>query len=210
MPPAGVRVLPPLVSKHSDKRARGSADGPAREEWDKLVRAIATTKDHAAFARLFDCFAGRIRSYMLRTGAGEAVAEDLSQEAMFIVWRKAQLFDPAIAGASAWIFAIARNLRIDAARRDKCIHRLHTLEVDAEPNVDLAPLPDDRLVAVETIELVRGALNKLSVAERRVIELSFFEDKAHQEISRTLKIPLGTVKSRARRAIFRLRGLLDQ
>jgi RNA polymerase sigma-70 factor (ECF subfamily) len=208
-PLGAVRVLPPLFRKKAGRRARGSADRSAREDWDKLVHAIATTKDHAAFARLFGCFAARIKSDMLRSGAGEAVAEDLSQEAMFAVWRKAQLFDPAIAGAAAWIFTIARNLRIDAARRDQREHRFGVLEIEAGQNVDLAPLPDDRLVAAQTTELVRRALAKLSIDDRHIIQLSFFEDKAHQEISRTLKIPLGTVKSRVRRALFRLRDLLD-
>lgn len=88
----------------------------AQNQWGRLIRAIADRQDRAAFAALFECFAPRIKAFMQRSGAGEASAEELAQETMLAVWRKAALFDPASAGAAAWIFTIARNLRIDAAR----------------------------------------------------------------------------------------------
>ena len=90
-----------------------------RVQWGSLVSAIAKRQDRAAFAALFEFFAPRIKAFMLRSGASEASAEELAQETMLAVWRKAALFDPASAGAAAWIFTIARNLRIDAHRRER-------------------------------------------------------------------------------------------
>lgn len=179
------------------------------QDWDRLIQTVAGARDSEAFGRLFDHFAGRIKTYMLRSGSSESAADDLAQEAMLTVWRKAALFDPSRAGAAAWIFTIARNLRIDAARRDRRGGIRNLAEVDSEFDVDSTPLPDDRLVAAESVQLLRSALTQLSLAEIRVIELSFFQDKAHAEIARVLEIPLGTVKSRVRRAIVRLRALVS-
>ncbi|MEJ0041905.1 MAG: sigma-70 family RNA polymerase sigma factor [Rhizomicrobium sp.] len=91
--------------------------GPA--QLNALVVAVAQARDKAAFQALFDHFAPRVKGYLMRLGAGNAVAEDLAQEAMLAVWRKAALFDPAKASASTWIFTIARNLRIDAIRKER-------------------------------------------------------------------------------------------
>ena len=92
-------------------------------KWSRLIVAVATHRDRAAFSTLFEYFAPRLKTYMQRSGATEAGAEELAQEAMLTVWRKAALFDPEGAGASAWIFAIARNLRIDAFRRERVAAR---------------------------------------------------------------------------------------
>src|SRR5690348_424827 len=102
-------------------------------ELGRLIEAVGLRRDREAFARLFEHFAPRLKSYLMRAGAGPVAAEDFAQEAMLTVWRKAALFDPTRAGASTWIFTIARNLRIDAARRAKFDLR--------EP--DLSELPDD-------------------------------------------------------------------
>ena len=84
-----------------------------------LLAAVGAARDRAAFEALFRHFAPRIKAYLLRLGAGSPGAEDLAQEAMLSVWRKAVLFDPAKASAATWIFTIARNLRIDALRRER-------------------------------------------------------------------------------------------
>jgi len=183
---------------------------PDRTEWSRLIAAVAAQQDRAAFGALFEYFAPRIKTYMQRSGATEASAEELAQETMLTVWRRASLFNPASAGASAWIFAIARNLRIDAFRRERRGGATATSEVEAEFEVDDAPQPDSQLAAVQTEERVRSALAELSRDQMRVVELSFFEEKAHAEIAKILEIPLGTVKSRLRLAMNRLRALLGE
>lgn len=186
----------------------GATEG--RMNWARLIGAIATEQDRGAFASLFEYFAPRIKAFMQRSGTSEASAEELAQETMLAVWRKAKLFDATTAGAAAWIFTIARNLRIDAHRREHRGGVFQTSDVEIEFQVDEALQPDSLLATSQSEERVRSALAKLSTDQARVIELSFFEEKAHAEIAETLKIPLGTVKSRLRLATSHLRNLLSE
>ena len=184
----------------------GATSDPAR--WAALIEAVAARRDRAAFASLFEYFAPRIKTFMRRSGASDQGADELAQETLLAVWSKAGLFDAASVGAAAWIFTIARNLRIDMLRREKRSGMDYTVEIDAEFHVDDGPQPDAGLSASQTELRVRNALAVLSEDQLRVVELSFFAEKAHAEIAETLQIPLGTVKSRLRLAINRLRGLL--
>lgn len=181
-------------------------------DWASRIAKIAAQDDRIAFSELFEYFAPRIKAFMLRSGAGEANAEELAQETMLMVWRKAALFNPSSSGAAAWIFTIARNLRIDAHRRDQRggIREGDGSDIDIEFEVDDAPLPDFKLEAVQTEERVRAALSQLPAEQMRIVELSFFEEKVHAEIAQALDIPLGTVKSRLRLAMGRLRNLLSE
>ena len=176
--------------------------------WAALIEAVATRGDREAFATLFEHFAPRIKTFMRRSGASEQSADEFAQEALLAVWSKARLFDPDSVGATAWIFTIARNLRIDVLRREKRAGTDYTAEIDPEFHVDEGPRPDAILAASQLESRVRSALGHLSEDQLRVIQLSFFDETAHAEIAQTLRIPLGTVKSRLRLAMNRLRGLL--
>jgi RNA polymerase sigma-70 factor, ECF subfamily len=178
-------------------------------EWEVLIQAIATDQDRDAFARLFEFFAPRVKAFMQRSGLAPEAAEDLAQETMITVWRKADLFDPGTAGAAAWIFTIARNLRIDAYRRNQRGIDVIATEFEFELGADDAMPPDAAMIAKQDQTRVRAALEQLSPDQLRVVELSFFEQKAHADIATALGIPLGTVKSRLRLAMNRLRDLLD-
>ncbi len=180
------------------------------EKWSSLIQAIAAHQDRAAFATLFEHFAPRVKTFIRRSGASDAVADELAQETLLMVWRKASLFDPARAGATAWIFTIARNLRIDAFRRDKRNDSNVGTDAEVEFQVDESPTPDARVEMAQMETRVRAALSKLSKDQFRVVELSFYQEKAHADIAEILQIPLGTVKSRLRLAMNRLRGLLDE
>lgn len=155
---------------------------------------------------LFAFFAPRIKGFMMRSGASDAYAEELAQETLLTVWRKAQTFDANRASASTWIFTIARNLRIDGLRREKLAAnaqaQLETLEEDVER-------PDEVLDTVERADRLRAALSGLSPDQIALVRLSFFEDKPHPEIAKALDIPLGTVKSRLRRSMMLLREILE-
>jgi RNA polymerase sigma-70 factor (ECF subfamily) len=172
---------------------------------ERLIHAIATRGDRAAFSTLFTRFAPRLKAYLLRRGLDGAVAEELAQEALLIVWRKAAQFDPTRASAAAWMFTIARNLWIDAARRT----RVALLEPDPTEQPSAVPAADAILAAEDRGARVRAALAALPAEQANVIRLSFFDDRPHADIERTLGIPLGTVKSRLRLAMSRLRLLLE-
>lgn len=172
----------------------------------QLIVAVAQ-QDRAAYASLFGLFAPRVKAMLMRTGLDATAAEDIAQDCLLMVWRKAPMFNPAGASAPGWIYAIARNLRIDALRRQQRGQRLVTGML-REPSPDQKSQADV-LADGDSDARVRMAMQALNPDQLRVVTLSFFEDRPHPEIAEALGIPLGTVKSRLRLAMNRLRDLLD-
>lgn len=173
---------------------------------DRLIEAVARDRDREAFAALFDHFAPRLKAYLMRAGATAAAADDFAQDAMLTVWRKAELFDPARARAATWIFTIARNRRIDALRREARPLPVPEIQL-AAPEPDR---PDDLYQSREDESRIRTALRSLKPDQVEVIQMAFFQDLSHAEVAQSLALPLGTVKSRIRNAMIKLRDLLDQ
>lgn len=166
-----------------------------------LVRIAG--RDREAFVALFSLTAPRVKAYLLRLGCTQAAAEELTQDVMLTVWRKAEQFDAAKAGALTWIFVIARNRRIDSLRRERS-----TVTYGAHPPEavdDETPLASDAVAGAERDQLVRAAMDTLAPEQREVIQRSFFDEQAHSEIAAALDLPLGTVKSRLRLAMAKLR-----
>lgn len=171
-----------------------------------LIAAIARSGDREAFAALFDHFAPRVKGLLMRGGASAELAEEVAQETLLAVWRKAALFDPAKASASTWIATIARNLRIDIARRETRSRLSQAYEILDE---EAPEQPDATLSGAERDARVRAAMTQLSPDQYRVVELAFLEGFSHQDVANRLAIPLGTVKSRLRLALSHLRGRLE-
>jgi RNA polymerase sigma-70 factor, ECF subfamily len=172
---------------------------------ERWLAAIAARQDRAAFAALFGFYAPRIKAMLMRNGAAADTAEDIAQETLLTVWRKAGHYDPARASVAAWVYTIARNLRIDRLRRDK-LATLYASEIQNEP--EAPERSDEPLEVAERAERVSAALHQLPAEQARVLRLSFFEGRAHGDIATLLGLPLGTVKSRLRLAMTRLRHLL--
>jgi RNA polymerase sigma-70 factor, ECF subfamily len=166
-----------------------------------LIVAIAHRQDRAAFTALFTHFAPRLKTYLRHAGLNPAAAEEMSQDVLLAVWRKAGQYDPARATAAAWIFGIARNLRIDGARRGR-------VAVPEPDPCDDAPQADMLVAADETARRMRRAIDALPAEQVTMLQLAFFEDRSHAEIERLLGVPLGTIKSRLRLAISKLRATL--
>lgn len=180
---------------------------PAGESDETLLAKIAGG-DRSAFAAFFARYAGRVKSYLLRLGARGAMAEDLAQDAMVSVWRRASSYDPSKAKASTWMFVIARNAWIDRLRREKV--ELAYRDYVEQPEASSDERPDQSAERIESEDKIRAALDLLSEEQRQVVQLSFFEDRPHSEIAERLKLPLGTVKSRLRLALMKLRAHWEQ
>jgi RNA polymerase sigma-70 factor (ECF subfamily) len=170
------------------------------------VAQVATHQDRDAFAVLFGYFAPRVRSYLLRLGADDAAAEELVQEVMLTVWRRAASFNPALASVGTWVFTIARNKRIDRLRREK------RPEIDPDDPA-LIPHPaegaDMLLGAAQSGGHLRAAMRDLPSEQAELIVMAYFQDKSHRAIADETRLPLGTVKSRIRLALGRLRAVLE-
>jgi RNA polymerase sigma factor (sigma-70 family) len=170
-----------------------------------LLCAVGARRDLDAYEALFRHFAPRVKAYMARMGGDSQLAEELMQETMIAVWNKADRFDPSKGAVSTWIFTIARNLRIDAFRREK--------RPDFDPH-DPAFVPDDvapadaELDAQQASEQLHQAIAALPEEQAALLKLSFFEDQSHSAIATRLNLPLGTVKSRMRLAFDKLRAAL--
>ena len=171
------------------------------------LTAVIRHRDIGSFIALFNYFAPRVKAFMRKLGAADDVAEELAQDVMFTVWRKAASYDPAKSAVSSWIYTIARNLRIDALRREQ----RHAIDTD-DPLLEPLPAaqPDLYLQAAQQHQCVRAALTALPREQAAVVTLAFYQGKSHGEIAATLAIPLGTVKSRMRLAFQRLRSTLDE
>lgn len=182
---------------------------PTTDELNQWVRDVAESGDRSAFAALFRHFAPRLKGFLVRSGCDEALAEELAQEAMVQLWRRAAAFDPARAQLSTWLYTIVRNLRIDHHRRQAGVDHGAELDDDNTPATDPEAAPEALLIAAQRQRGVRRALAALSPEQAQVLRLSFYEDHAHAAIARHLGIPLGTVKSRIRLAVAQLRRLLD-
>lgn len=172
---------------------------------NSLIVRIATHQDREAFARLFNHYAPRLKGFLMKRGETPEAAEDLAQETLVRMWRRAGSFDPARADAAAWLFAIARNLKIDTFRRDRRAE-LGTDDFLLRP--EDPPQPEALLLGSECRDRVQRAMHALPEEQLDLVRLSFFEGRSHGEISDLTGVPLGTVKSRLRLAFGRLREKL--
>jgi RNA polymerase sigma factor (sigma-70 family) len=172
---------------------------------DLLVR-VGTAGDRAAFVQLFNYYAPRVKSYLLKHGADDSAAEEIVQNTFVTVWEKAKTFNPAKAAASTWIFTIARNKRIDTLRREKFIevnsdsHALENAVAETAENYE----------GSATVEGLNAAIDDLPPEQAKLLRMAFFEDKSHSAIAKETRLPLGTVKSRLRIAMDKLRTALKR
>lgn len=165
---------------------------------------VRDNRDRAAFAALFRHFAPRVKGFLMKSGTPAPVAEDCAQDVMAVLWQKAHLFDPARASVSTWVFAIARNRRIDLARRVRPDPEELPWGPDPEPD------QDEALILQQETERLGAALAVLPEKQRDLIERAYFGDLSHTEIADATGLPLGTIKSRIRLALDRLRRQMTE
>ncbi len=204
-----LRVVGELISSLDMCMGSGSSNDNHTNlsEWDRLLLRVGSNRDRSAFKKLYEHFAPRLKSFLLRIGSDMSAAEEICQESMIMVWRRAETFNPDSAGASTWIFTIARNKRIDKLRKDN-----RPLPDLNDPSFFQIPVDksDDILQRVEEEKKIKNALKNLPPEQAKLIISAYYEEKSHRKIADEKNLPLGTVKSRIRLAINRLRTQLEE
>jgi|SRR6056297_3608037 len=168
--------------------------------WVAHMTRIRDARDQLAFAELFSHFAPRVKAFLMRSGANEALAEECAQDVMATLWNKAHLFDPARASVATWIFTIARNRKIDVLRK-------HARPEPEDLPWGPEPEPDQAEVVIlrQQSAQLTAALAELPRKQRDLVEAAYFGELSHSEIAERTGLPLGTIKSRLRLALERLR-----
>jgi RNA polymerase sigma factor (sigma-70 family) len=181
-----------------------STTGSAHLDWVAHVVRVRDARDEAAFAELFRHFAPRVKAFLMKSGASASLAEECAQEVMATVWHKAHLFDPSRASVATWVFTIARNRRIDALRKQR---RPEPEDLGWGPEAE--PDQADVLDLQQESARLTEALRLLPEKQRVLVERAYFGDLSHSEIAEETGLPLGTIKSRIRLALERLRHAMS-
>nr|WP_246594752.1 sigma-70 family RNA polymerase sigma factor [Mameliella sediminis] len=205
-------VAAPPPKRHSGGRGSNGAKRVNVEQtaedvkdWSAVLARIRDERDEAAFVELFNHFAPRLKAFLMRSGADAALAEECVQEVMATVWQKSAQFDPSRASVATWVFTIARNRRIDVLRRQK---RPEPEDLPWGPEAE--PDQEDQVSLQQETEHLGEALASLPAKQRELIEKAYFGDLTHSEIAEATGLPLGTIKSRIRLALQRLRHAMDR
>ncbi len=173
---------------------------PRSDDWVDHVARIRDAQDQDAFAELFRHFAPRVKAFLMRSGADASLAEECAQEVMVTLWHKAHMFDPSRASVATWVFTIARNRKIDALRKS---NRPEPEDLPWGPEAE--PDQEDILTLQQETQALGQALADLPEKQRKLIEKAYFGELSHSEIAAETGLPLGTIKSRIRLALDRLR-----
>lgn len=188
-------------------------EGYRDDDWSNLLTQVGIKRDRVAFERLFNHFAPLIKGFHYSRSSqalSPEAADELVQEVMFRVWRKAPSFDPGKASANTWVYTIMRNARIDLLRRNSRHVTDCDIDVDDiwDESTDNHPLALVQKMRNER-EIAEGLWN-LPAEQSHVLQKAYMEGKSHSEISQELGLPLGTVKSRVRLALKKLQSALKR
>ena len=203
--PAGSRPVRPKSRPGTEGSSLSDAKKPDRMAWVAEMKRITQDKDERAFAALFAHFAPRLKSFMMKSGAAPDQAEEIAQDVMATLWRKAELFDPAKASVSTWIFTIARNRRIDMLRKQR---RPEPEDLPWGPEAE--PDQADVVALQQESDQLRTAMASLPAKQKDLVERAYYGELTHREIADATGLPLGTIKSRLRLALDRLRHQMKQ
>jgi len=203
----GLPCLRAMAGRVGLRRMReGSLAGTEDEtDWAGLLLRVRDQRDRVAYAALFRHFAPRVKGFLMKSGAGATLAEECAQDVMAVLWQKAHQFDPGRASVATWVFTIARNRQIDALRRAR---RVEPEALDWGPMPE--PEPSEALALQEETAFLGQALAALPGPQRALIERAYYGDLTHSEIAAETGLPLGTIKSRLRLALDKLRRQMTE
>lgn len=206
--PATARRASPVQERAASKVIVEADSSRSRDQLADWIRLVGARQDKGAFRALFDYFAPRIRAYYAKRGLASSHADDLTQEVMVSLWRRAASYDSAKASPSTWMYTIARNQQIDDYRKTARAQQLD--EKDPHFHLNDAPTQDSLVERAEDAQTVSLALSNLPDDQRYVLNLAFQEGLSHREIAERLNLPLGTVKSRIRLAMDKMRVTIGE
>ena len=170
----------------------------------EALQNIAERQDIRSFKKIFDYFGPRLKSFLMKSGADDAIAEEIIQETMTIIWTKADYYDPSVASPSTWIYTIARNTRIDWLRKQNR-QRADMLNADDIYDEGDPESLESNLVQLRNEKIISQELLKIPTDQAEVLRLMYFKNKSGQEVADELNLPLGTVKSRIRLALKKMK-----
>ena len=197
VPYGALKPIPPHYQKANIPTVKKTVP---QNTWVEHLKRIQADQDQRAFAELFAHFAPRVKAFLMKSGASPSMAEECTQEVMATLWHKAHLFDPSRASVATWIFTIARNKKIDALRKQR---RPEPENLEWGPEAE--PEAADILVLQQESQQLAQAMTALPSQQRELIEKAYFGDLSHSEIAAETGLPLGTIKSRLRLALSKLR-----
>ncbi|NQZ73397.1 MAG: sigma-70 family RNA polymerase sigma factor [Dinoroseobacter sp.] len=209
MHPAGAAPMvdavdAPRVVKRSSGKVQVAQTTKIRDQdeqyWLSLIVRVRDDQDKKAFGDLFRHFAPRIKGFLMKSGSSDTLAEEVAQDVMATVWQKAGLFDPARASVATWIFTIARNRKIDILRKQR---RPEPEDLPWGPSAE--PDQEDTIALQQDTVRLRAAIAELPEKQRDLVKQAYFGELSHSEIATETGLPLGTIKSRIRLALERLR-----
>lgn len=187
------------------------ATPPPAQQWGDELTLVALKRDKAAYAALFNYFAPRLRAFGMRMFGNEQQALEMVQDTLLNVWQKAHLYDASRGCVSTWIFTIARNVRFDMLRK-KMSRKDDIFADDLWADGDYPTLEDEQTERWDiwiVAEKLAPHFDALPPGQRLVMEKVYLDELTHQQVAQELGLPLGTVKSRIRLALERLREALD-
>ena len=202
--PRGWEAFLMRVDGTIDRALRPAIDSPSPEQMSQWLQQIAKGRDEASFTNLYLCLAPKLRRFIRTFRVDPARSDELAHEVMLTVWNKADKFDPNRGAAVVWIFRVARNVVFDELRKP-----LLPAIYASYDDVSETQTPESKLVLKQIAKLVRDAVDDLPLEQARAIRLSYFDERTHVDISSSLSVPLGTVKSRIRGGSDRLKAELD-
>jgi len=170
------------------------------------LELIGKNQDKLAFNNIFRYFAPRLKSFLVKAGSTDSQAEEVIQEVMIAVWTKSSTYDSTKSSVSTWIYTIARNKRIDKIRKEK---RHYLSESDEGLEIPVDSTQEKEIFSAQVSNSLKKYMSNLPEEQSKLLKLSYFYNKTHADISEELKIPLGTVKSRIRLALTKMRHLVE-
>ena len=176
------------------------------DELSLCIKLIGKNQDKLAFSNIFKYFAPRLKSFLIKAGSTDSQAEEVIQEVMIAVWTKSATYDCSKSSVSTWIYTIARNKRIDKIRKEK---KHYLSESDEGLEIPVDSTQEKEIFSAQISSCLKKYMSNLPAEQSKLLKLSYFYNKTHADISEELKIPLGTVKSRIRLALTKMRHLVE-